>query len=154
MGKNLPANAGDAGHAGSIPGSERSPEEHSNRSSILAWRIPRTEEPGGLQSMRSQSQTRLSDQTTTTTTLYTALSRGQTWFYIFITSSSLHIHPVRWMPVLSHFTEEETEAQRGEVLWLRVVDSRLSLQTCRGNLSLPPSSSSSDLSRGLQLGRG
>ena len=24
------------------------------RSSILAWRIPRTEEPGGLQSMRSQ----------------------------------------------------------------------------------------------------
>ena len=28
-------------------------------SSILAWRIPRTEEPGGLQSMVSQSQTRL-----------------------------------------------------------------------------------------------
>ena len=30
-------------------------------SSILAWRIPRTEEPGRLQSMGSQSQTRLSD---------------------------------------------------------------------------------------------
>ena len=30
------------------------------RSSILAWRIPWTEEPGGLQSMGSQSQTRLS----------------------------------------------------------------------------------------------
>jgi len=30
-------------------------------SSILAWRIPRTEEPGGLQSMGSQSQTQLSD---------------------------------------------------------------------------------------------
>ena len=30
-------------------------------SSILAWRIPWTEEPGGLQSMRSQCQTRLSD---------------------------------------------------------------------------------------------
>ena len=31
-------------------------------SSILAWRIPRTEEPGGLQSVGSQkSQTRLSD---------------------------------------------------------------------------------------------
>ena len=30
-------------------------------SSILAWRIPRTEEPGRLQSMESQSQTRLSD---------------------------------------------------------------------------------------------
>ena len=31
-------------------------------SSILAWRIPWTEEPGGLQSMRSQSQTQWSDQ--------------------------------------------------------------------------------------------
>ena len=30
-------------------------------SSILAWRIPWTEEPGGLQSMASQSRTRLSD---------------------------------------------------------------------------------------------
>ena len=28
---------------------------------ILAWRIPWTEEPGGLQSIGSQSQTRLSD---------------------------------------------------------------------------------------------
>ena len=28
-------------------------------SSILIWRIPRSEEPGGLQSIRSQSQTRL-----------------------------------------------------------------------------------------------
>ena len=31
-------------------------------SSFLAWEIPCTEEPGGLESMRSQSQTRLSDQ--------------------------------------------------------------------------------------------
>ena len=30
-------------------------------SSILAWKIPWTEEPGGLQSMGSQSQTQLSD---------------------------------------------------------------------------------------------
>ena len=30
-------------------------------SSFLAWRIPWTEEPGGLQSMGSQSQTQLSD---------------------------------------------------------------------------------------------
>ena len=30
-------------------------------SSILAWRIPWMEEPGGLQSTGSQSQTRLSD---------------------------------------------------------------------------------------------
>ena len=35
-------------------------------SSIPAWRIPWTEEPGGLQSMRSKmSQTQLSDSTTT-----------------------------------------------------------------------------------------
>ena len=30
-------------------------------SSILVWRIPWTEEPGGLQSMKSQSWTQLSD---------------------------------------------------------------------------------------------
>ena len=30
-------------------------------SRIHAWRIPRTEEPGGLQSMGSQSRTRLND---------------------------------------------------------------------------------------------
>ena len=29
-------------------------KEMTTHSSILAWRIPRTEEPGGLQSMRSQ----------------------------------------------------------------------------------------------------
>ena len=34
-------------------------------SSILAWRIPWTEEPGRLQSTGSQSQTRLSDFTFT-----------------------------------------------------------------------------------------
>ena len=46
--KNAPANAGDARDAGSIPGSGRSPDNHS---SILAWRIPWTEESGGLQSI-------------------------------------------------------------------------------------------------------
>ena len=34
-------------------------------SSILVWRIPRTEEPGGLQSMGSQkNRTQLNDETT------------------------------------------------------------------------------------------
>ena len=47
MVKNLPANARDIKDAGLIPGLGRSPRgEHS---SILAWRIPWTEEPGGLQ---------------------------------------------------------------------------------------------------------
>ena len=36
---------------------EKGMATHSN---ILAWRIPWTEEPGGLQSMGSQSQTQLS----------------------------------------------------------------------------------------------
>ena len=49
MVKNLPANAG---HTGSIPGSGRSPEEgHDNPLHDCAWRIPWTEESGGLQSM-------------------------------------------------------------------------------------------------------
>ena len=55
MVKNLPANAAAAGDMGSIPGSGRSPgEEMAAHSNILAWRVPGTEEPGRLQSMRSQ----------------------------------------------------------------------------------------------------
>jgi len=47
--KNLTANAGNTGDAGSIPGSGRSPVEGmATHSSFLAWRIPWTEEPGGL----------------------------------------------------------------------------------------------------------
>ena len=54
--KNLPAcNAGAAGDLGLIPGLGRSLEEGmATHSSILAWEIPWTEEPGGLQSMGSQ----------------------------------------------------------------------------------------------------
>ena len=51
-GKESACNAGDPG---SDPGSERSPGEGScNHSSILAWRIPWTEEPGELQYMGSK----------------------------------------------------------------------------------------------------
>ena len=43
-------NAGETGDLGSIPGPGRSPGGgHGNHSSILTWRIPWTEEPGGLQ---------------------------------------------------------------------------------------------------------
>ena len=53
--KTPPANAGDLRDVGSIPESVRSPEEGMEaHSSILAWRIPWTEKPGGLQSMGSQ----------------------------------------------------------------------------------------------------
>ena len=54
MVKNLPANAGDLRDMGSIPGSEDPLEESmATHSSILAWRIPWTEEPGGLQNTGS-----------------------------------------------------------------------------------------------------
>ena len=50
MVKNLPGNAGDIRDTGSIPGLGRSLEEGMvAHSSILAWRIPWTEEPAGLQ---------------------------------------------------------------------------------------------------------
>jgi len=55
MVKNPLANAGDARVMGSIPGSGRSPREgNGNPSRIIAWKIPWTEDPGGLQSMRPQ----------------------------------------------------------------------------------------------------
>ena len=54
-GKESSCNVGATVDAGSIPGSGRSLEEGvATHSSILAWRIPRTEKPGGLQSMGSQ----------------------------------------------------------------------------------------------------
>ena len=55
MVKNLPANAEDIRDMGSIPGSGRSLKEGmATHSSILAWRIPWTEEPGGLRSVGLQ----------------------------------------------------------------------------------------------------
>ena len=57
MVKNPPASAGEA-H--SVLGWEDPLEkEMATHSGILAWRIPWTEEPGGLQSTGSQSRTRL-----------------------------------------------------------------------------------------------
>ena len=44
----------NAGNVGSIPGSGRSPGEMAIHSSIFAWKIPWTEEPGGLQSLGLQ----------------------------------------------------------------------------------------------------
>ena len=51
MVKNWSANAGNIGDASLIPGLEDSLVTHY---SILAWRIPWTEEPDGLQSMGLQ----------------------------------------------------------------------------------------------------
>ena len=44
----------NAGNVGSIPGSGRSPGEMAIHSSICAWKIPWTEEPGGLQALGLQ----------------------------------------------------------------------------------------------------
>ena len=59
--KNAACQRRDPGDMGSIPGFGRSLGEdllewsgEATHSSILAWRISQTEEPGGLQSMGSQ----------------------------------------------------------------------------------------------------
>ena len=53
--KNPPANAGEIRDAGLIPGFGKIPLEKgmATHYSILAWRIPWTEEPGRLQSIGS-----------------------------------------------------------------------------------------------------
>ena len=56
--KNPPANAADA--VQSLGREDPLEKEKATHSSILAWEIPRTKEPGGLQSTGSQSQTWLS----------------------------------------------------------------------------------------------
>ena len=55
MEKNPPANAGDIRDVGSILGwGDPLEEGTATHSSIIAWRTPWTEEPGGLQSVGSQ----------------------------------------------------------------------------------------------------
>ena len=55
-GKESSWNVGDARSVALIPGSGRSPdgEEIATHSTIFAWKIPWTEEPGGLQSVGLQ----------------------------------------------------------------------------------------------------
>ena len=53
MVKKLPAHAGDA-RVQSLGREDPLEKEVATHSSVLAWRIPWTEEPGGLQSMGSQ----------------------------------------------------------------------------------------------------
>ena len=60
MVKNPLGNAGDIEDESSIPGSRNPLEEGmATNTGILAWRIPWTEEPRGLQSISLRSQTRL-----------------------------------------------------------------------------------------------
>ena len=48
-----------------LSGEDPVAEEMATHCSILVWKIPWTEEPGGLQSLASQSRTRLSGWTHT-----------------------------------------------------------------------------------------
>ena len=59
--KNPPDNEGDLGP--SLDWEDALEKGMATHSSILAWRIPRTEGPGGLQPMGLQTQTRLSTHT-------------------------------------------------------------------------------------------
>ena len=55
MGKEFTCNAGNTRNVDLVSESGKFPEEgHGNHCNILAWRIPWTEEPGGLQSIGSQ----------------------------------------------------------------------------------------------------
>ena len=67
-------------------------KEMATHSGILAWEIPPTEEPGGLQPMGSQSRTRLTKETTTKN------SRS-----LVITSGPFHV------------TDEKIEAQKSSL---------------------------------------
>ena len=56
-------------------------EGMATHSSLLAWEIPGTEEPDGLQSIGSQSQTRLKQLSTQVCThTHHARSRQESWF--------------------------------------------------------------------------
>ena len=74
MVKDLPPKSEDPGSPGLDPWVGKREEEMATHSSIPAWRIPRTEEPGGLRSTGTQrvrhdlDMTLLTQTITTTTT--------------------------------------------------------------------------------------
>ena len=77
----------NAGHQGSIPGLRGSPGgRHSNSLRYSCLENPWTEEPGGLQSMGSQSGTRVSEHTHTrkSTSRYISISRYMDLYVEFI----------------------------------------------------------------------
>ena len=60
--KNPPADAGDTGDSGSIPGWKVPLEyEMATHSCILAWKIPCSEEPGGLYSRQGSQESDTTD---------------------------------------------------------------------------------------------
>ena len=103
MGKNPPDNAGNAGLIFVLK--DLLEEEMATHSSILAWKIPWTEEAGGVQSMGSQSQARLS----TITLILTHGSRPR---------MLLNIPKQRILPTLNN-SPVQKQQQKSIVLKLR-----------------------------------
>ena len=102
-------------------------------SSILAWGIPRTEDPGRLQFMGSQKgQTQLSDQTTTMTTTIFKRQPGQ-YFSVLrpLTGTGLR-HPFELLETRSSLSRERSPFPDNSC-WasLPVSCQRLPLSTCR-----------------------
>ena len=77
--KNPPENAEDTGDMGSIPGLGRSPGVgNDNHSSILAWKIPCTEKPGGYSPQDPE------ESDTTKHTIYIVFSFPSTIFFLYL----------------------------------------------------------------------
>ena len=92
-------------------------EAMATHSSILAWRIPWTEETGGLQSIGLQSQTRLKWLSTHVRTLYMHLESSGPHNYtklcsLLMTSESVNLLPCCWKRVASR-----KEAKEGQGYW-------------------------------------
>ena len=87
--RNLSANAGDVRDLSLIPGSGKSLQKGmTTHSSILAWRIPQTEEPGGLQFIGLQRDT---TEVTQHSCLHTILSTHRVLGYVTRQKSCLKI---------------------------------------------------------------
>ena len=74
--KNLPTNAGQVW---SLSWEDTLEMEMATHSSIFAWEISRTEEPGGIVHGVTQNQTRLSDWTTTIPLVSVFLKKKKEW---------------------------------------------------------------------------
>ena len=104
--RNTPANAGVARNTSSIGGLGRSLAVwNANHSIILAWKIPWTEEPGGLQSMKQQTVrhdwvTAPTHTHTHTHTMYNASGIQKSNSYIYILFQIL----LHYVYMLSHFS--------------------------------------------------
>ena len=101
-------------------------KEMATHSSVLAWRIPGTGEPGGLLSMGSQSQTRLKRLSSSSSTHRSPiLTRHYSKSFKYISSFNPHSNPKQWVFHYFHFTDELRGALNKEAICPRVWHSML-----------------------------